>query len=183
MSDAIDTIVGKVSEYNVFNYLVPGAVFMVGLLYVVGTIPFESNIIFFLVTAYAVGMALSRIGSLVVEPILLRIGLIKRFDFEDFVRAEKNDSKLTTLLLESNAYRTMAAVFATLLIAKGAVALQSRFQHWGQSAAWGSSIALVVLFAFSHRKMRLYIAKRVDARKEEPPQDTPSSHIGIKSKS
>ncbi len=168
MSDAIDAIAGKVSEYNVFNYLVPGAVFMVGLRYVVGAIPFENSVIFFLVTAYAVGMALSRIGSLIVEPILLRMGVIERFDFEEFVRAEKSDSKLTTLLLESNAYRTMAAVFATLLLAKGVVALQSRCSHWSQIGAWGCSIALVVLFAFSHRKMRQYIHRRVVARNEPP---------------
>jgi hypothetical protein len=174
MSDPIDTIAGKVSEYNVFNYLVPGAVFMVGLRYVVGAIPFEHSVTFFLVTAYAVGMALSRIGSLVVEPILLRIGLIENFDFEKFVRAEKNDSKLTTLLLESNAYRTMSAVFATLLFAKGAVALQSRCSHLDQLAVWGCSIALVLLFAFSHRKMRQYIDRRVAARKE-PPQNSPAA--------
>jgi hypothetical protein len=173
MSDPIETIAGKVSEYNVFNYLVPGAVFMVGLRYVVGAIPFENSVLFFLITAYAAGMALSRIGSLVVEPILLRIRLIKTSSYEKFVLAERNDSKLTTLLLESNAYRTMAAVFATLLLAKGAVVVQSRLPHWDRLEVWGCFIALVLLFAFSHGKMRRYIDERVDTS-EGPPENPPA---------
>jgi hypothetical protein len=165
MSDAIGTLAEKVSEYNLFNYLVPGSVFMIALRYVAGTVPFENSVMLFLLAAYFVGMALSRIGSLVIEPVLLRTRLIALCDFGEFVRAEKNDPKIATLLQETNAYRTMAAVFATLLLTKCALVLRPKFAHFDQIAGWASPIALLLLFAFSHRKMCRYIAQRVAAKK------------------
>ncbi|MFZ0774765.1 MAG: hypothetical protein WCA49_13280 [Candidatus Sulfotelmatobacter sp.] len=165
MADAIGTLAEKLSEYNLFNYLVPGSVFMIALRYVAGAIPFENSVVLFLLTAYFVGMALSRIGSLVIEPVLLWTRLLVLCDFGEFVRAEKNDPKIRTLLQETNAYRTMAAVFAALLLTKGALALRPRFAYFDQIAGWTCPVVLLLLFAFSHRKMCAYIAKRVGAAK------------------
>jgi hypothetical protein len=165
MSDAIGTLAEKISEYNLFNYLVPGSVFMIALRYVAGVIPFENNVILFLLTAYFAGMALSRVGSLILEPVLLRAHLVSLSDFSEYVRAEKNDPKIATLLQEANAFRSMSAVFATLLLAKGALLLRPRFAHSDQIAAWICPAALLLLFMFAYRKMFRYIKQRVEAGK------------------
>src|SRR5260370_21751719 len=158
MAAAIGTLAEKVSEYNLFNYLVRGSVFIIALCYVNGAVPFETSVMLSLLTAYFVGMALSRVGSLVIEPVFLWSRLIVLCDFGEFVRAEKNDPKITTLLQETNAYRTMAAVFAALLLTKGALALRPKFAHFDQAVGWTCPIALLLLFAFSHGKRRRFIA-------------------------
>ena len=75
MADPIGALAEKVSEYNLFNYLVPGSVFLVAWRYVSGAVPFENNLLLFLLTAYFIGMVLSRIGSLIIEPALPPHGL------------------------------------------------------------------------------------------------------------
>ena len=163
MGDPLGALAEKISEYNLFNYLLPGSVFLVSWRYVSGAVPFENSILLFLISAYFLGMVLSRIGSLVIEPVLLWARFVRFCDYGEFVRAEVMDPKLTTLSQENNTYRSMTAVFCVLLLAKAALLVRPQFALWDRAAGWGCLVALLVLFACSHRKQCRYIVKRVKA--------------------
>ena len=163
MGDPLGALAEKISEYNLFNYLLPGSVFLVAWRYVSGAVPFENSVMLFLIAAYFLGMVLSRIGSLIIEPALLWAHFVRFCDYGDFVRAEVMDPKLTTLSQENNTYRSLTAVFCVLLVAKGALLLRPRFSLWDKTAGWSCLFGLLLLFAFSHRKQCRYIVKRVGA--------------------
>lgn len=97
----------KLSPYSVFNYLVPGVVFCITVERI-WQINIAGNDIFLaMFVYYLVGMSLSRIGSLVVEPILKKINFVEFSKYEDFLQAEKGDEKLQELLLTANFYRSI----------------------------------------------------------------------------
>jgi hypothetical protein len=166
MSDFIESLVDKISAYNIFNYLVPGAAFAVAFVYVSPVTLFSGNVIIDVVVVYIIGMILSRVGSLVIEPLFKWLRIVKYGDYEDFLAAEKKDSKLITLLQESNTYRTMTAVFLVLILVKIGMLLLRSYPSLGLYFDWLLPIGLLALFALSFRKQSTHIRKRVNSAKD-----------------
>jgi hypothetical protein len=99
------------STYNLFNYLFPGYVFIFYInLFTNYAIP-KSNILTEFFLAYFLGLVISRIGSLIIKPILDKFNFIEYADYEKFVKASKLDSKIDLLLEVNNMYRTLIALF------------------------------------------------------------------------
>ncbi len=73
MSDPATSLFEKISSYNLFNYLFTGAVFLIGVDRIAGTQCVAWSLIAFVLVAYFMGMVLSRIGSLIIEPVLERV--------------------------------------------------------------------------------------------------------------
>ena len=156
----MNELVSKVSSYNIFNYLFPGAVFSV-LAERFGLLQSPKDIVGQLLWYYFVGLVISRVGSVVVEPILKRWSFVVYSDYPSFLRASVADPKLETMVEVCNTYRTLATAFAVLLL--------SMFSDWGANRVgihgpWKERMALVpllVLFLFSFRKQSGYVLKRV----------------------
>jgi hypothetical protein len=82
-------IIDKLSSYNIFNYLLPGVLFVA-----IAKHFTEYNLIldhdfigaFFY---YFIGMVISRFGSLIIEPMLKKIMFVKFSDYSDFISASK----------------------------------------------------------------------------------------------
>jgi hypothetical protein len=163
MNDIIESLIDKVSSYNLFNYLFPGVVFLVGLeLATAQPLP-RYNLVVYLFLAYFTGITLSRIGSLIIEPFLRWLHLVRFCPYNDFVSAERTDSKLTSLSQENNTFRTLIAVFLSLLAAKSLILLKVKYPQSRSSLAWVLWTALLLLFLFAYRKQTAYIVKRVAA--------------------
>ena len=80
-------ILEKISSYNLFNYLLPGVLFVV-ILEKFTTYSFvQENLIVGAFVYYFAGLVISRFGSLIVEPLLRKISFLKFADYEDFVSA------------------------------------------------------------------------------------------------
>ena len=71
----MEKIIEKMDSYNIFNYLLPGAIFdyMFEILFHMKLV--QGNIVENLFVYYFLGMILSRIGSIIIEPICKKIGL------------------------------------------------------------------------------------------------------------
>ena len=70
MEDILKQVIDKISSYNILNYLYPGILFC----YLLGIL-FDRDILSDnwtenLIICYFVGMVLSRIGSVIIEPIM-----------------------------------------------------------------------------------------------------------------
>jgi hypothetical protein len=162
----VDKILDKLSSYNIFNYLFPGAVFcVVADRYF--TIPLlQDSIIDGLFLYYFVGLVVSRFGSIAIEPLLKKFGIIQYSDYADFVEASKADPKIEILSESNNMYRSLlsAAILLSLIIVTNQLVIDH--PGLGEYVKYALLPALIVLFGFSYKKQADYISKRVSANKE-----------------
>jgi signal transduction histidine kinase len=155
-------IVEKVSSYNLFNNLLPGVLFV----YVVSNnTSFNlliDNVLIAAFLYYFVGLVISRLGSLVIEPLLKKAKFIRFAGYKDFLSASEKDNKIELLSEVNNMFRTFVSLFVLILLAtiydKVAVYLCIPIENTIITLI----IALFVLFLFSYRKQTTFIRKRVE---------------------
>ena len=156
-------LLSKLSSYNIFNYLLPGVVFA-GISPLVSDYSFvHENLLIAAFLYYFIGLVISRVGSLVVEPILKKLGFVRFAEYRNFVTASKKDERLEVLSEVNNTYRTLCSLFLLLLIIKLYGSLESYFAFLKDWDVVILSVLLFVMFLFSYRKQTSYITKRIDA--------------------
>jgi hypothetical protein len=150
----------KIGGYDLVVTLIPGVILAEALrLYGCPLISWES-VVPYAVVSYLLGLIASRLGSMLVAPVAQKISK-KSFDYNNFVRAEKADPKIQTLLQTANAYRSFCGVaFAFFFI----VISYEGVELLGLSEP--VRLILVVscmgiLSFISYLKQRSYIAARV----------------------
>jgi len=156
-------LLGKLSSYNVFNYLLPGIVFAVLASTILNFSIGQRDIVTAAFLYYFAGLVVSRFGSLIVEPVLKRARLVHFAKYKDFVAAEKKDEKLETLSEVNNMYRTFCSLFVLLLLLKLYVKIESRFPPLREWDVTVLAFLLLILFMFSYRKQTAYISERIKA--------------------
>ena len=161
MKDLLD----KLSSYNIFNYLLPGVLFAVFIDSLTSFRVVQKDPVIGVFLYYFMGSVVSRIGSLVVEPLLRWFQLVAFAPYEDFVRASKADPKIEVLSETNNMYRT----FCALMVSVGVVALYERaatYWPWLTPALpWILIVGLFGLYLLSYRKQTAYVTKRIEANK------------------
>jgi hypothetical protein len=108
-------LLAKISKYHIFNFLVPGS----GFAYLASLIGFDliqPNPFFAFFSCYLFGLIISRIGSIAVEPIMLKTSLIAYEPHSNFVDAAKADPKIDSLLEINNMYRSLIGLGAALFL-------------------------------------------------------------------
>lgn len=156
-------ILEKISSYNLFNYLLPGILFVVMLDEFTTYSLIRDDLIVGIFIYYFVGLVISRFGSLIVEPILKRVSFVKFADYKDFVSASKKDPKIEILSEANNMYRTFISMFVLLVLLHLYELLTVKFPNL---STWNIHILVVTLMAiffFSFRKQTKYITNRVEA--------------------
>src|SRR5262249_5966126 len=108
----------KISSYNIFNYLFPGILFAVILPHLSPYSLVQDSIVLGVFVYYFIGLVISRLGSLIIEPILKKIRFLVFLDYRDFVAAEKADPKIELFSEVNNTYRSLVAMIVSLLIVR-----------------------------------------------------------------
>jgi len=161
--DGIKDILDKISSYNIFNYLLPGILFVFITKETIGYNLIQENNLIGAFLYYFIGMVVSRFGSLFIEPFLKKIKFVKFSDYKNFVVASKKDSKIDLLSEVNNTYRTILSMTILVVLLK----VYSHFKiTCGVSHNMSVLIAItfiVILFLFSYRKQTNYITKRIEA--------------------
>lgn len=159
MSDLIE----KLSSYNLFNYLLPGTVFV----YLVEALTtfrlVHENVFVAAFAFYFIGLFISRVGSIFIEPLLRRIA--PHMPYEDYVAASKADNVVNILSEQNNVYRTLIATATCVLLTFVVDVMTSRIPTLKD---WLPYIALsitLVLFVLAYRKQTLYVVKRIQIHK------------------
>ena len=167
----MEKILEKLSSYNIFNYLFPGVVFCVVADRYLAIPLLQESIINGLFLYYFVGLVISRIGSVAIEPILKKTGFVKFSEYHDYVRAAKEDPKIELLSESNNTYRTLlSAIFILCVFAIGAHIAKSN-PSFLEYVKYLILPGLVLLFGFSYKKQTEYISKRVSAALKEINKD------------
>lgn len=156
-------LLDKISSYNLFNYLLPGVLFV----YILDKFTIYSfnqeNLIAGAFVYYFIGLVISRFGSLIIEPLLKKISFLKFAGYTDFVSASKKDSKIEILSEVNNMYRTLCSMFTIIFLLKFYEIIEHRFSAL---EGWGSYILVMlflIMFLFSYRKQTKYITKIIKA--------------------
>lgn len=163
MKDFMD----KLSSYNLFNYLLPGVLFGVFAERLTSHHIIQDDVIITLFMCYFIGMCVSRIGSLIIEPILKATSFLRFAPYHEFVKASQKDAKLEILSEANNTYRTLLSLFVSLLLLMlfdGAMRLLKVPQH---ASTMILCVLLALLFAWSYRKQTAYITNRIKALLKE----------------
>ena len=95
--EVVTKLLDKISAYQVVNYIIPGSVLCVLLKHMVGYDIIAFSMIENVIICYFVGLVNSRLGSLILRPILKKCRLVKDAPYDDFVRVEKYDAKFIPL--------------------------------------------------------------------------------------
>lgn len=160
--EALAAFLGRISNYNLLNNLIPGAILCVLLKYLVGYDFMNVGTLELLVIFYFIGMVNGRIGSLVVEPFLKWIKLVTFRDHKQFVEAEQKDKKIVYLSETNNMYRSMISVAFTALIVKLYHVGVDFNWNWGNVTEWIVLVTMLILFSCAYRKQTKYIVSRID---------------------
>lgn len=159
MKDLLD----KISSYNIFNYLFPGVVFVVIANKLTSYNFIQPDILVGAFVYYFVGLVISRIGSIFIEPFLKFIKFLKFADYKRFVKASKADTRIDTLSEVNNIYRTICSLFLMLIAIKGFDWLSTKWMFLTERKIEFLTLFLFLLFLFSYRKQTNYITKRIEA--------------------
>lgn len=159
MKDLLD----KLSSYNIFNYLFPGVVFVVVASKLTTYNLIQQDILVGAFLYYFIGLVISRIGSIFIEPVLKFIKFLKFADYKKFVKASKVDTRIETLSEVNNMYRTICSLFLVLLIIKGFDWLSTKWIFLADNKIFCLTLFIFLLFLFSYRKQTNYITKRIEA--------------------
>lgn len=158
-------IIQKISSYNLFNYLLPGTIYL-GLVNKSTTIDIiDDNLFITGFLCYFTGMIISRIGSLIIEPVLKKLKFIKHKEYHEYIDASLKDEKIAVLSEQNNTYRSLFAM--TLLLPLTIIYDRLRLTHeiihdWD---IWFILVGVALLFLFAYRKQTIYITKRIDNNK------------------
>ena len=154
----------KISSYNIFNYLLPGVVFVTLLRLLTKYELIIDDFIVGVFFYYFIGLIINRIGSLVIEPIIKKTSLVKFFDYRKFISASRKDEKIDLFSEVNNMYRTFISMFLILLL----IIIYEKFSlilsisHFVMTLI--GLILLIILFIFSYKKQSEYINKRIDSQ-------------------
>jgi len=164
-------LLDKLSSYNIFNYLLPGIVFVVFAGKLTHYSLVQPDIVLGAFLYYFIGLVISRIGSLVIEPVLKKISFVKFAEYKDFVASAKSDPKLEILSESNNSYRTLSAMFLLLI----ALRIYEKVSgYFPRLVIWDAAVVVVLLFfmfLFAYRKQTRYITQRIGANQGAPEKE------------
>lgn len=157
MSDFIE----KISSYNLFNNLFPGVVFCLLADKFFSFSLIQSDIVVGLFFYYFVGLVISRVGSIIVEPLLRKINIIEFAKYSEYVAASKADPKLDTLSEINNMYRTVIALFVALALLAAYRLIEGLWPPLSHFSGYIATILFLAMFVFAYKKQTKYIRDRV----------------------
>lgn len=162
----MNELLSKISSYHLFNYLLPGCLFGVVATSLTHRPFTQPSVVLGLFLYYFYGLVISRIGSLVFEPLLKRWRFLTFAEYGDFVAACKTDPKIDELSETNNMYRTLCTLLIVLMLLQGVVLIELRFA-WLRQAEWPTlALLLFIMFLLSYKKQTSYITRRVKANLE-----------------
>lgn len=162
MKDLLD----KLTTYNIFNYLLPGVLFVVIAKALTDYDLIQENNLLGAFLYYFVGMTVSRFGSVIIEPLLRKVKFIEFREYKDFVNASKKDAKIELLSEVNNTYRTLISMLVLLLLLKLYNVSANIFQIENSISLITLTISITTLYIFSYRKQTKFVVKRIDVNNQ-----------------
>lgn len=149
----------KISSYNIFNNLFPGALFIYLLERSTGVMLSTDEIVKNITLYYFTGLIIGRIGSIIVEPLLKCIRIVKFVPYSDYISASLKDSKIELLQETANMYRTLFSMSLLFVLSLFFVGF---FTGGSYPLSKCLSLFFLIIFISSYVKQIRYITSRVN---------------------
>ena len=159
----MNSILEKLDPYQILTNLLPGAFFGFGIRFFLNLELPTKHISEDVIIYYFMGFIISRIGSLVIEPILKKFGFLKFAPYQDFVNASKANSKIDTLSTANNYVRSLLTSALLFPVIGGLRVLALNCSWFSCNWRWVLLLFIIIIFLFSYKKQTEYIYKRVKA--------------------
>jgi len=153
----------KISSYNLFNYLFSGILFVVFAEKFTKYTFIQRDIVLGVFVYYFIGLVISRVGSLILEPLLKACRIVRFAPYKDFVRASKGDAQIAVLSEANNTYRTLCAVVLAVGLVRVYQVIDDKFKFDTYRSMLLVGALLLFIFIFSYRKQTAYITQRIRA--------------------
>ena len=158
----MDKIIDKISAYNIFTNLFPGVVYCFLTEKFFGIALIQDDLLIALFLYYFSGMVISRISSVVLEPLLELTEFVKFADYKSYVVASKDDKQIGVLLETNNSYRSIVALLFSVLASGAWTTVMSAYPTIQSYSHYILTCALIVLFLLAYRKQTQYLVARVE---------------------
>ena len=156
----MESLLSKISAYHLISYALTGLILCAIYIEAHGKETNGHPILIF-GTVYVVGLIVSRIGSIILERPLRKLGFIKYAKYRDFVIAELKDPKVSGLAEQAAFYRTLSTGFLLLALISLFDGLPVKTAFFKGYQETGIYVLIMLLFAFSYRKQCDFVAQRV----------------------
>lgn len=161
-------LLDKLTSYNIFNYLLPGVLFAAFVDRLTSLRVLQKDVVVGVFLYYFLGSVVSRIGSLLVEPILLKLKFVQYAPYAAFIQATKFDSKIEILSEQNNMYRTFIALFLSVAVVVAYDKTSMSIPILNVAAPYICITGLLGLYLYSYQKQTAYVKQRVEANKQSP---------------
>lgn len=156
MNEFLKSLSEKLSAYQLFNFIYPGAVFLGILSYKGVPLGMLKEIWWFLLASYFLGMTISRFGSIVIESICLKFGWIEKYDIKRYADNIAKNSFTAILLELTNIYRTNCSMGILLFLC-----MIFKYQQDDKCCMLFVEVLFVLLFGISFIKQHHYLEDKL----------------------
>ena len=155
-------LIENIGSYNIFNYLLPGVLYSAIIENVSSLHILPENIFWAAFICYFIGMLISRIGSIVIEPLLKKLNFVESRTYQAFIKASKKDSKIEILSEQNNVYRTMIAMCIMVGLTMLYEYFLSQFEVLQALHIYVVLLIILIIFLSAYKKQTSFITKRID---------------------
>lgn len=163
----MEKLMEKLDSYSILNNLLPGAVFVYLFEYIFEVDIVRDGIVENLFIYYFIGMIVSRIGSLVVEPLCRKTKWVNYSDYSNYIRASRKDDKIDVLSEVNNSFRTILSMCLILITVKIYFLIVSWLKIPQSYNKFIVLVVITLIFAVSYRKQTKYVVNRVNRANEQ----------------
>ena len=156
MNEFLKSLSEKLSAYQLFNFIYPGAVFLGILSYKGVPLGMLKEIWWFLLASYFLGMTISRFGSIVIDSICLKFGWIEKYDIKRYADNIAKNSFTAILLELTNIYRTNCSMGILLFLCT-----IFKYQQDDKCCMLFVEVLFVLLFGISFIKQHHYLEDKL----------------------
>lgn len=154
----------KLSSYNLFNNLLPGILFIVLLNHFTEYKIPQENLLINVFLYYFIGMTISRISSITIEPFLQKVKFVTFRNYQLFVNASKKDDKLEILVETNNKFRVLLTTVILVIFSKLFYSVNLNCINFSvNTQQYLLLIFISLIYLFAYRKQTNYVIKRIDA--------------------
>ena len=160
----MEKLIDKLTSYNLFTNLLPGVMYCLLSDKLLNTSLIQPDIVIGVFFYYFCGMAISRVSSVIVEPLLKATKFVTFSKYEHYLNAISKDPQIGTLLETNNTYRSIVALFACILLTGAWTAAVAKFPDFEAISGYAFVAIALLLFLLAYRKQNNYIKSRIDAQ-------------------
>lgn len=161
----MEKLIEKLDNYNIFNFLFPGVLFIYILKKYIGIDFMNYDWFYTVFLAYFAGFFINIFGSLLIEPVLKKLHIIHFSNYEDYIFAEKKDNKIEILMVYANMYRTVCSMLILIVSTKLLCIILEKLDVY-YLFTYIVFIFLLVLGILAYKKKIDYISKRIAVVKQ-----------------